>query len=102
MERAGVFFSKGDNTRIAGKMQVHYRLKFDENGIPMMYVFNTCKHFIRTMPNLVYSSSNSEDIDTNCEDHIYDETRYMFMEYPIASKKAAYTPHPKAYDPLSD
>ena len=30
----------------------------------MLQVFNTCKHFIRTIPNLVYDESNVEDIDT--------------------------------------
>lgn len=103
MESSGVYFSKADNTRLAGKMQVHYRLRFDENGIPMVYIFNTCKQFLRTMPNLVYSTKNTEDINTDCEDHIYDETRYMFMEHPISLVKphaAVFTP--KQYNPLSD
>ena len=64
-------------------MQVHYRLSFDENGIPMMYVFNTCKGFIRTMPELTFSVSNPEDLDTTGEDHIADEVRYMCMARPI-------------------
>lgn len=104
MERAGVYFSPGDNTRLAGKMQVHYRLRFDSDGIPMMYVFSSCKHFIRTLPNLVYSSRNTEDINTDCEDHIYDETRYMLMEYPIASKSSSQyvSPAKRIYDPLAD
>lgn len=83
MERNGVYFEKADNTRIAGKMQIHNRLAFDERGIPMLYVFNTCKHFIRTVPSLVYSQSDVEDIDTTAEDHIYDEVRYVAMENPI-------------------
>ena len=100
MEREGVYFEKADNTRIAGKMQLHNRLAFDENGIPMLYIFKTCRHFIRTVPALCYSSSVSEDIDTNTEDHIYDEVRYVAMENPI-------NPPPKSarvtvYDPLSE
>ena len=87
MERQGVYFTPGDNARIAGKMQLHYRLRFDEEGRPMMYVFDCCRHFRRTMPNLVYSSRNVEDIDTDCEDHIYDETRYMLMENPLQQKQ---------------
>jgi hypothetical protein len=73
MERERVYFQKGDHARIDGKMQVHHRLAFDDDGIPMLYVFNTCKHFIRTVPALVYDESNVEDIDTDGEDHIYDE-----------------------------
>lgn len=83
MERQGVFFEKADNTRIAGKMQLHNRLAFDDSGVPMLYVFSTCKHFIRTVPALVYSQTDVEDIDTDAEDHIYDEVRYIAMANPI-------------------
>lgn len=69
MERERVYFERGDHARIDGKMQVHHRLAFDENGRPMLYVFETCRNFIRTVPNLVYSESNVEDVDTNGEDH---------------------------------
>ncbi len=69
MERERVYFERGDHARIDGKMQVHHRLAFDENGRPMLYVFETCRNFIRTVPNLVYSESNAEDVDTNGEDH---------------------------------
>ncbi len=78
--REGVFFDYGDNERLAGKMQFHYRLSFDESGIPMMYVFENCRHFIRTIPALVYDSVNVEDIDSSGEDHIYDCVRYVLME----------------------
>ena len=47
-----------------------------------------CKHFIRTIPNLVYDESNVEDIDTTQEDHIYDECRYVLMENPLSPKQA--------------
>ena len=99
MERERVFFDKADNNRINGKMQVHHRMAFDEDGIPMLYVFNTCKHFIRTVPALVYSQTDVEDVDTDGEDHIYDECRYVCMRNPIAPRKnVAQKPH--AYDPL--
>lgn len=69
MEREGIYFDKADNKRIPGKMQLHNRLAFDDNGFPMLYVFDTCKHFIRTIPALVYDETNVEDIDTDTEDH---------------------------------
>ena len=53
----------------------------------MFYVFNTCKHFIRTIPALIYSETQVEDIDTKMEDHIYDEWRYVCMERPIAPRE---------------
>ena len=85
--KAGVYNNKGDHTRIAGLMQFHYRLAFDEHGFPMFYCFNTCRHFIRTIPLLIYDDKNVEDIDTDLEDHIYDEARYVFMEHPLNPRK---------------
>lgn len=82
-ERYGIYFEKGDHERIAGKMQLHNRFAFDEDGFPMLYVFDCCRDFIRTIPSLVYDSCFVEDIDTDGEDHIYDETRYMCMFRPI-------------------
>lgn len=69
MEREGVYFEPGDHTRIAGKMQCHYRLAFNEKGIPKFYVFTNCKHFRRTIPLLLYDEKKVEDIDTDMEDH---------------------------------
>ena len=99
MERQRVYFEKGDHARIDGKMQIHHRLAFDEDQRPMLYVFNTCKHFIRTVPNLVYDETDVEDVDTDGEDHAYDMLRYVCMRNPIAPrvrKKA----EPRPYDPL--
>lgn len=81
--RHGVYFTPGDNHRIAGWMQCHYRLAFDENGIPMLYVFDCCTAFIRTVPLLIYDEHNPEDLDTSLEDHVADEWRYMCMARPI-------------------
>ena len=78
-----VFFSKGDHARIPGWLQCHYRLSFDKSGYPMFYVFNTCKHFIRTIPSLMYDEHKVEDIDTDGEDHIADMWRYVLMSRPI-------------------
>lgn len=99
MERERVFFEKGDHNRIAGKMQVHHRMAFDGDGLPMLYVFTTCRHFIRTVPNLVYDETDVEDIDTDGEDHIYDELRYVCMKNPI-SPPAAAEPKVRPYSPL--
>ena len=82
-EKYGIYFSPGDNERIAGWMQVHYRLQFDDNGYPRMYVFNNCKAFIRTMPLMMYSETKPEDLDTKLEDHCPDEVRYMCMSRPV-------------------
>ena len=79
----GIYFSPGDNNRIPGWMQVHYRFQFDNNGYPRMYVFNNCEAFIRTIPLMMYSETNPEDLNTKLEDHCPDEVRYMCMSRPV-------------------
>ena len=80
----GLWFEPGDHERIAGWMQCHYRLQFDDNGYPRMYVFSNCTEFIRTIPLMMYDEHRVEDLDTDLEDHIADEWRYMCMARPIA------------------
>lgn len=95
-----IYFSPGDNNRIPGWMQIHYRLAFDDNGYPQMYVFNTCKAFIRVMPLMTYSETVPEDLDTTLEDHIPDETRYVCMSRPIKPQRRTVT-KPLEDDPLN-
>lgn len=97
--RYGIYFSPGDHERIAGWMQVHYRLSFDDNGYSRMYVFDTCKAFIRTMPLMMFSETHPEDLDTSLEDHCPDEVRYMCMSRPIKPILKA-KPKQLYYDPL--
>lgn len=79
----GLYFQKADNRRIPGWMQCHYRLMFDENGFAQFYVFDKCEEFIRTIPTLQYDKHKAEDLDTEGEDHIADEWRYMCQGRPI-------------------
>lgn len=99
MARRGVYWEAADNTRLAGKMQLHYRLAFDRRGVPMLYVFKDCRQFIRTFPSLVYDEHNPEDVDTAQEDHIYDMVRYVCMEHRISPPKKPARPAP-GFDPL--
>ena len=79
----GIYFTPGDNKRVPGWMQVHYRLQFDHNGYARMYFFENCKAAIRTLPLMMYSQTKPEDLDTKLEDHCPDEIRYMCMSRPI-------------------
>ena len=81
--RFGIYFTPGDNRRIPGWMQVHSRLRFDENGKASLYVFDTCRAFIRTIPEMMFSKSDPEDLDTALEDHVADEVRYLCMARPV-------------------
>lgn len=86
--RYGIYFTPGDNKRIPGWMQVHYRLQFDERGYPRMYIFSNCKAFIRTIPLMMYSETKPEDLNTELEDHVADEVRYMCMSRPVKPIRA--------------
>ena len=101
MERSGVYFEKGKNNRLAGKMQVHYRLAFDKEGLPMLYVFENCRNMIRTLPQLRYDSVQPEDVDTRQEDHLYDALKYFLMSDPVPPKQSE-KPAEKVYNPLAE
>ena len=98
--RYGIYFQKGENARVAGWMQVHYRLQFDENGYSRMYIFNNCKAFIRTMPLLIYDEHKPEDLDTDLEDHVADEVRYACMSRPVKPLRPVKT-RTIFFDPLN-
>ena len=96
-----MYFDPGDHKRIPGWMQMHYRMQFDENGIPMMYVFKGCRNFIRTIPILTYDENKVEDVDTKLEDHIADSSRYIAMANPMAPVEVKER-KPVVYNPLDD
>lgn len=81
-----LFFSKGDSTRTLKIRQFHERLRIGEDGSPMVRIYDICTHFIRTIPLLQADPNNVEDIDTNLEDHVYDEACHIFMARPITPK----------------
>lgn len=96
----GVYFRPGENNRMAGKMELHERLRFDSEGRPKLYVFSSCRDFIRTLPSLPYSVRSVEDVDSDAEDHIYDETRYFCMARPMRAKEKKATR--KGFDPFRE
>ena len=98
--RPGVYFRPGENNRLSGKMELHERLRFSPEGRPKMYVFSTCRDFIRTVPALPYSIRDVEDVDSEAEDHIYDETRYFCMARPMRAREKK--KRPAAYDPFRE
>ncbi|MHB8529740.1 MAG: hypothetical protein ACYC8V_09560 [Caulobacteraceae bacterium] len=91
MRRAGVSFRPADNTRVgkvgalSGWDQVRARIN-GEDGTPMLYVFSTCRDFIRTVPILQHDPDRPEDLDTHGEDHVADETRYACLSRPLTAR----------------
>ena len=84
----GVTCRPADNARIAqrgaigGWDQVRARLVGDNDGRPMVLIFNTCSHLIRTLPALQHDQDRPEDVDTDGEDHAPDALRYACMSRP--------------------
>lgn len=78
---------RADNKRLPGWEQLRQRLT-GENSIPMLYAAHECEDFWRTMPTLQHDDTNTEDLDTDGEDHIADEVRYACMSRPWQPKIA--------------
>ena len=72
-----IYFNPSDSERIPGWMQVLYRMMFDEDGFPQMYIFKNCRNTIRTLPLLEFNKNKDGDLDTTGEDHAADEIRYF-------------------------
>ena len=75
----GCAWFRGDNARQPGWEQMRKRLAADA---PLLYFHESCEATIRTLPFLQHDEKNSEDIDTDAEDHAADETRYFVMSRP--------------------
>jgi hypothetical protein len=81
---------RADNKRKAGAEQLRQRL-VGENGLPLLYFLDCCEDSIRTIPTLQHDDTDPEDVDTEAEDHAYDETRYGVMSRPWIPRRPAPT-----------
>lgn len=80
--RNGVILRKADNSRHVGYQAVRSRIAGDEEG-PMLFATENCHAgFWRTMPDLVMDEHDAEDVDTDQEDHCFDDVRYACMSRP--------------------
>jgi hypothetical protein len=90
----GIPIAPGDPSRVLKIRQVHERLRLYDDMAPMLQVYDTCEHLIRTMPLLQADETNPEDIDDKGEDHLYDTlalmcmARPLSMEHPLHKKSA--------------
>lgn len=96
---AGIYFQKANNDRFQGLMQLHYRLQFDAEGYPRMYVLDTCPETARTIPLLQYDEHKVEDVDTDGEDHIFDTIKYFLNNHLVKPMEAKPDPL-RLTDPL--
>jgi Terminase large subunit, T4likevirus-type, N-terminal len=94
MARAGgQRWRPADNTRVgkAGALGGwdQMRARINGDGVrPSLYVFETCRDFIRTVPVLQHDPARPEDLDTGAEDHVADEARYACLSRPLTAKPA--------------
>lgn len=90
MLEAGVEWTEADKSpgsRINGAEKMRKYLKASatfSHDEPHLYVFDTCvSGFIRTVPVLPRDEKKRDDVDTDAEDHAYDESRYRLLEKPV-------------------
>lgn len=80
-------WARADNKRKAGWEQLRIRLRGEYSPVfdrilPMLYFSESCIDTIRTIPALQHDPGDTEDVDTDGEDHAGDETRYAVMARP--------------------
>ena len=73
-------------SRVAGKNEIHRRLKVDEfTEKPQLVFMDSCTNTIAQIPSIPLDKRNPEDVDTHAEDHLYDALRYGIMTRPRSS-----------------
>lgn len=88
----GFLIRRADNERKAGWQEMYNRIRGEYNAdtaefTPMLYVFDTCREFIRTVPTVPTDEKDPEEVGRYPEDHIADECRYACMSRPLAKQK---------------
>jgi hypothetical protein len=68
----------------------------------MLQIYDCCKDFLRTIPDLIMDEHKFEDVDTKGEDHCYDEACHICMFRPLSPdlKKPKLSLHDKRIDAL--
>ena len=91
MARIGVNWSRADKkpgSRINGAELLRERLKnaITKDGAGL-FIFNTCRNFIRTVPVLPRDENKTDDVDSAAEDHAYDDCRYRISAKTYAFRR---------------
>lgn len=72
----GVYISKGDNDRHSGLAKIRELMRYKPDGLPGLIILSKCKNLIWQFENMPVSPRDSEDIDTDFEDHALDALKY--------------------------
>lgn len=99
-KKEGIILTKADNDRLSGKRKINNILADLPDGEPGLQIFETCPHMIEQLSSLAADERNPEDVDTNQEDHAYDDLRYALTNERRAEQRNAPRPTP-ARHPLA-
>lgn len=84
MENNGITWEPADKSpgsRINGLQILRDRLEASmRREGPGFYVMDNCRAFLSIVPVLPRDETNPDDVDTDAEDHVYDETRYRCLK----------------------
>lgn len=84
MEEEGVYWTRSDKSngsRINGLELVRERLRNSIKGEGAgLYFMDNCNAAISTLPVLPRDIDKPDDVDTESEDHVYDEVRYKCLD----------------------
>lgn len=94
MQKEGVGWEKANKrpgSRKQGWAQIRQMLKFakPEQGrreYPGLFVSQACTQFLRCFPVTQRDAKDPDDVDTDTEDHIADETRYRCLRPRVVEK----------------
>lgn len=79
----------GNNDRVLGWATMREFLRVPDEGSPFLVFTSNCENCIETIPSLVRSNRNPEDVNTEGDDHLADAIRYglMFIDRPSIRPK---------------
>jgi hypothetical protein len=85
-KKFGIYWLPADKHREPGWQQIRIRFKGEHYGTdeftPMLYVMESCKNTIRTLPLIQHDTNHPEDAYKGGEDHAADALRYGCMYRP--------------------
>ena len=82
---------KPDRQMKLRQLRERLRVRITEAGQlverPMLQIYNTCRHFLRTVPALALREGFDNEIEDGQEDHSYDSTTLFCQSRPLAQKE---------------
>jgi hypothetical protein len=99
MERSGIHFTRSDKSGGSRKRGVQFikqmlnAARVGSTVSPHLYVVRSCKHLIRTLPNLPKDPDDMDDVDSASEDHLFDVLRYRVLKAKSTAAKVAVKGH---------